>query len=395
MTLMRFLRFAGWPAATGFLAAVLVLVGHALWRDGVTVNVPFLDSRDATASTAHNLNIPQTLTEPDEWGGVVSYRNAVKRASPSVVNIYTQAVETRRPSIFDHPFFQQMFNNSELPVQKRMQSTLGSGVIVSESGYILTNNHVINGADEILVSLSDGRETRARLIGADEEYDLAVLKIDLDNLTAITVGLSSELEVGDVVLAIGNPFGYGQTVTQGIVSATSRFGRSGKAVHNYIQTDAALIPGYSGGALIDAYGNLVGINSAVTAQDNSYGISFAIPADIAIRVQSDIVEFGRAIRGWLGVEAERLTPGIAQRLGVKSSNGVVITQINDNSPAELAGLQPLDVITRINGQAIVNIDILSAQISQIRPGEKVQFEIWRNGEPRNVEAVIVEKPDAS
>ena len=231
-----------------------------------------------------------------------------------------------------------------------MQSALGSGVIVSESGYLLTNIHVIRGADEVVVQLQDGRETQATLVGVDEENDLAVLHIKAEKLTAIRIGAPRNAQVGDVVLAIGNPFGMGQTVTQGIISATGRHGLGISTLENFIQTDAAINPGNSGGALIDAQGNLLGINTAILdrlGNSSLDGVGLAVPADTALLSLKDIVEMGKVVRGWLGVEAQPVTPLIAQQLNLQAINGVVVTAIFNNGPAHKAGLTPGDIILKL------------------------------------------------
>lgn len=279
-----------------------------------------------------------------------------------------------------------------------MQSALGSGVIVSEDGYILTNNHVISGAEEITVLLRDGREARAILIGTDRESDLAVLKITLDNLTAIRVGTPGNAQVGDVVLAIGNPFGVGQTVTQGIISATGRDGLTvglSEFESNFIQTDAAINPGNSGGALTDAYGNLLGINTAIINKargSTPIGIGFAIPADTAMKVLQDIVELGHVVRGWLGIEAQQLSPKLAQSFNLDFTNGVIITAIYNNGPAHLAGLRAGDVITRINQQPVGDGRNSMIQISQSKPGDSVAIEVLRNGKIQIIQATVGTKP---
>jgi serine protease DegS len=311
-----------------------------------------------------------------------------------VVNIYTRKqVQRRHHPLFDDPLFRHFFNHSDLPQQQRMQSALGSGVIVSTEGYLLTNNHVIEGAQEILVLLHDGREARATLIGSDPESELAVLKIDLDRLTAIQIGRPANARVGDVVLAIGNPFGVGQTVTQGIISATGRYGLGINTYENFIQTDAAINPGNSGGALVDAYGNLLGINTAILDKTGySVGISFAIPADSAMKSLADIVRYGSVVRGWLGLEAQQLTPALAQSFGLDSTNGVIITAVYSQGPAHLAGLNPGDVITHINNVSVGDGRQGMNQIAETTPGSKVTIRLVRSGQPLELEAVIGVRP---
>ncbi|HMW73722.1 MAG TPA: trypsin-like peptidase domain-containing protein, partial [Cellvibrionaceae bacterium] len=352
------------------------------------------------------LRSPQTVVEPTAlapqnfaagFSGPVSYAEAVKRAAPAVVNIYTRTkIQERRRRLIEDPLYRHFFNSADLGRQERMQSALGSGVIVSESGYLLTNIHVIRGADEVVVQLQDGRETQATLVGVDEENDLAVLHIKADKLTAIHIGAPRNAQVGDVVLAIGNPFGMGQTVTQGIISATGRHGLGISTLENFIQTDAAINPGNSGGALIDTQGNLLGINTAILdrlGNSSLDGVGLAVPADTALLSLKDIVEMGKVVRGWLGVEAQPVTPLIAQQLNLQALNGVVVTAIFNNGPAHKAGLTPGDIILKVNGQAVGNGTLGMQEILKARPGQAMAIEIWRQGELKTLNAVLGSKPD--
>ncbi len=388
MSLTRLLSYVGWPAATGLLLALLVLVLFPQLRG----QLPGANGEQQPFALKAGNGLRN-----GQWSGPVSYADAVKRATPAVVSILTYK-KLKRSRLADDPLFRHFFNQSDIPQQTRMQAALGSGVIVSTSGYLLTNNHVISGAEDINVLLRDGREAQARLVGTDTESDLAVLKIELDDLTAINFGDPGSAQVGDVVLAIGNPFGVGQTVTQGIISATGRDGadlRLSALESNFIQTDAAINPGNSGGALTDAYGNLLGINTAIwdrTSRANSVGIGFAIPADTAMKVLDDIIEFGHVIRGWLGIEARQLSPQLAQSFNLNSTNGVIITRIYNNGPAHLAGLLPGDVITHINHLPVGDGRQGMLQIAQSRPGASVDIEVLRNGVAQTIEAVIGTKP---
>ncbi|MGL6161100.1 S1C family serine protease [Microbulbifer sp.] len=334
--------------------------------------------------------------------GPVSYADAVNRAGPAVVNIYTRkAVPQRRHPLFDDPLFRRLFNSMNLPQQERMQSNLGSGVIVSDDGYILTNHHVVDGADAIVVLLADGREAQAQVVGSDSNFDLAVLKITLSSLTVIEVGEPEKAQVGDVVLAIGNPFGVGQTVTQGIISATGRYlenSGTGSYLQNFLQTDAAVNPGNSGGALVDAHGRLLGINTSILNQSGySGGISFAIPSNIALKVMQDIIEFGHVVPGWLGIEAQAMNPQLARSFGLSSSNGVIVTAIYNQGPAHKAGLKPGDVITHIDGIPINDgrrAVAPMAAMATLRPGDTVSITFIRNGKENTVNATVSEKPKA-
>lgn len=380
-TLYRIVRYMSWPVITGLLAAAVILL---LFPQGLN-NRSDVETADLSP-------------EADaEWSGPASYASAVRRASPSVVNIYTQKKLARaRHPLLDDPFFQRFFNSRNLPQQQRMQSSLGSGVIISADGYILTNNHVVNEADEIVVQLQDGREAMVEVVGRDPETDLAVLKVSLDQLTPISLGDPNQVKVGDVVLAIGNPFGVGQSVSQGIVSATGRNGLGLNTFENFIQTDAAINPGNSGGALVDAYGNLLGINSAILDRTGySVGIGFAIPGNTAIKVLEDIVKHGRVIRGWLGVEASQLKRQAAIQLELDPPSGLVITNIYQGSPAHLAGLLPGDVITRINDYWVVDNDRSMNLIANLSPGDSVKLEVLRSGEKTTIMAVAGTRPNVN
>lgn len=378
-TLLDYLR---WPAVVGLLIALITLQLF-----------PELNPRTRDSQPPH---APFVLAGNQYDHQVASYADAVNRAAPSVVNIFTRKKINRTTHrMFNDPLFRYFYNSADIPRQERMQSALGSGVIISEQGYLLTNNHVIYGADEIVVQLQDGRESKARVIGVDIENDLAVLKIELDRLQAIPVGAPQGARVGDIVLAIGNPFGMGQTVTQGIISATGRYGLGISAFENFIQTDAAINPGNSGGALIDVHGNLLGINTAILdriGNSDLDGVGLAVPADTAVRTLKDIVEFGRVVRGWLGVEAQSLTPQLAHSFQLSSTNGVLITRIYNNGPAHVAGLQPGDVIVKINDELVGNGARGRQQIAESRPGETVAIEFYRNGKLEKVEAVLEKKP---
>lgn len=380
-SLYRIVRYISWPVITGLLAAAVILL---LYPQGLN-NHSDVETADLS---------PEADTE---WSGPASYASAVRRASPSVVNIYTQKKLARaRHPLLDDPFFQRFFNSRNLPQQQRMQSSLGSGVIITADGYILTNNHVVNEADEIVVQLQDGREAMVDVVGRDPETDLAVLKVNLSQLTPISLGDPNQVKVGDVVLAIGNPFGVGQSVSQGIVSATGRNGLGLNTFENFIQTDAAINPGNSGGALVDAYGNLLGINSAILDRTGySVGIGFAIPGNTAIKVLDDIVKHGHVIRGWLGVEASQLKRQAAIQLELNPPSGLVITNIYQGSPAHLAGLLPGDVITRINDYWVVDNDRSMNLIANLSPGDSVKLEILRNGEKTTMMAVAGTRPNVN
>ena len=335
---------------------------------------------------------PVSDTPPGEH--MTSYATAVDKAAPAVVNIYTTKVIAERHSpLFDDPLFRHFFNKQGDTADQQRETSLGSGVIISAQGYILTNNHVIAGADEIAVALHDGRTTQAKLVGADPDSDLAVLKIALTDLPVITLGHSKNLRVGDVVLAIGNPFGVGQTVTSGIVSALGRNSLGINTFENFIQTDAAINPGNSGGALINAHGNLIGINTAIFSQTGgSMGIGFAIPISLARDVLTQIIEHGHVIRGWLGVKIQDIDPQLAESFKLNSTDGVVITNIVLNGPADKAGLDRGDVITHIEDKKVRDVRETLDQISTHKPGERITITIIRDGKVQTKQATIIERP---
>jgi serine protease DegQ len=302
-----------------------------------------------------------------------SFRAAAQKASAAVVSINTSKSARRNPHAND-PWFRFFFGDQD----NEPQVGLGSGVIVSPGGYILTNNHVIEGADEIEVILNDSRRSRARVIGTDPDSDLAVLKVELDKLPVIVLGNSDALQVGDPVLAIGNPFGVGQTVTSGIVSALGRNQLGINTFENFIQTDAAINPGNSGGALVDANGNLLGINTAIYSRSGgSMGIGFAIPVSTARQVLESIVKEGQVTRGWIGVEPSDLSPELAETFGVKGNEGVIITGVLQNGPAAQAGIRPGDVITRVSGEPVLNVSELLSRVAALKPGTPAAFVVRR------------------
>ncbi|NOX08118.1 MAG: trypsin-like serine protease [Gammaproteobacteria bacterium] len=326
--------------------------------------------------------------------GPVSYADAVAIAKPAVVNIYTRKLVTeRRQLMFNNPIMQYFFGKNLSQQRQRLQTSLGSGVIISTQGYILTNNHVIAGADQIKILLADGRTVQASVVGSDPDTDLSVLQINLDNLPSIIIGESNSLRVGDVTLAIGNPFGVGQTVTLGIVSAKGRNQLGINAFEDFIQTDAAINPGNSGGALINAYGELIGINTAIFSKSGgSQGIGFAIPVNLAKDIMKQIIEHGSVVRGWLGIEAQDLNAELARSLSFKGNHGVLISGIFRNGPAHLAGLQPGDIITHINNKAVSNARNTMNQNSRLKPGTTIQLRIVRMGNEFEKQVRLIRRP---
>ena len=327
-------------------------------------------------------------------GAVVSYSAAAKQASPAVVSI-TASKAPARNARNDDPIFRYFFGDRQRQLQAEPQVGLGSGVIVSRDGYLLTNNHVIDGADDIEVSLTDGRQARAKLVGTDPETDVAVLKIELDKLPAITFGDAERLEVGDVVLAIGNPFGVGQTVTSGIVSALGRNQLGINTFENFIQTDAAINPGNSGGALVDAAGNLLGINTAIYSRTGgSLGIGFAIPVSTARQVMEALIKDGRVTRGFLGVEQRDLTPEIAQTLKLPIKQGVLITGVLQSGPASAGGLRPGDVVVSIGEVPVTSTRQLLNAVAALRPQAVAALGVQRGDKALGVNVTVGQRPAA-
>jgi serine protease DegS len=331
----------------------------------------------------------------DSRNGPVSYADAVEIAVPAVVNIHTAKVITRRVHpLLQDPVFQQFFGDHFAKARKEIQTSLGSGVLISEQGYVLTNNHVIEGADQIQVLLADGRSATATVVGIDTDTDLAVLFIHTDNLPSLVIGDSGKLRVGDVVLAIGNPFGVGQTVTSGIISATGRNHLGITAYEEFIQTDAAINPGNSGGALINTRGELIGINSAIYSRSGgSQGIGFAIPINLAKGVMTQIIETGHVVRGWLGIEAQDLTPQLAKTYGLNYRPGMLIGGVMVDGPAGKAGLELSDIVVTINGETIEETSEAMKTISGQPPGTVITLTGYRKDVPFTLQVQVMERPE--
>ena len=369
--LSKMIDFVWLPVVTGLAVAALLLLF-----------LPELRNFGGPTSQMGNFSTA-------EWLGPVSYSNAVKKAAPSVVNIYTKTTVKRSNHLpLKHPFFKRLKKQQS----DRVQGSLGSGVIMDSAGFIVTSLHVVDSVDEILILLYDGRELPATMVGTDPETDLAVLKIDAESLQNISVGNPDQIEIGDVVLAIGNPFGMGQTVTQGIISATQRNGLNLTILENYIQTDADINPGNSGGALIDARGNLLGINTAVLNNENSEGIGFAIPANEVQKVLTHIIDHGRVIRGWLGVEAIEITPTVATQLSLDFTTGLLVTGVVKEGPTHVAGVLPGDIVTSIDGISVTDRHRSINQITEIFPGQPIALVIKRGTELLEITATAGERP---
>jgi serine protease Do len=372
--------------STAVLAVVIAgLIGGVAASLCVTHTVPVF------VSSAHAATYDQ--------GGFTTFAPVVKHVSPAVVNISSSKVVKNSQmgggGMLDDPFFRRFFGG-RMPQQEpreRRSESLGSGVIISPDGYILTNNHVVEGATQVKVSFADQREFPAKVIGTDKPTDIALLKIDQKNLPVLALSDSSRTQVGDVVMAVGNPFGLGQTVTMGIVSAT------GRSLHgqieqfeDFIQTDAAINPGNSGGALVNARGELVGINTAILAGDGggNQGIGFAIPINLARNVMDQLLKTGKVTRGFMGILPQEVTPDIAAGFGNPGLKGVAVAQVEPNSPAKQAGLKVGDVITAINGAPVTDVNQFRLQVAGMAPGTKADLKIVRDGHDQNVNVVLAE-----
>ena len=368
-----------------FSQVVTVLV--AMWFVVATLKPEWLNQRPLGANGV-------TLIEAvSSASGVVmpgSLSPAAKVASPAVVSIATTQAKAPKQNYQNDPWFRFFYGERE---DDTPQQGLGSGVIVSPEGYILTNNHVIEGAQEIEVTLSDSRHAIAQVIGTDPDTDLAILRIKLERLPVITLGNSDTAQVGDRVLAIGNPFGVGQTVTSGIVSALGRNQLGINTFENFIQTDAAINPGNSGGALVDVNGNLIGINTAIYSRSGgNMGIGFAIPVSTARQVLEGIVRDGQVTRGWVGIEPMEVTPELAETFGLKSTEGVIVTGVLQNGPAASAGLLPGDLLQKVAGQPVRNVGELLTQIAALAPGKSVKLDVVRRQQSLTLEVTPAQRP---
>ena len=369
-------------ACLGLLFVLRVLYPHLLetGKQAIVINQVESTSTNASANIAR-----------------VGYSSAAKKAMPSVVNIFTSSkVAAPNPNdqfkddpLYKHFFGEQPDNNEE----DQPESSLGSGVIVSAKGLILTNDHVVASADEIEVALADGRKLSAKVVGTDPDTDLAVLQVDAKDLPAITFAASDKLNIGDVVLAIGNPFGVGQTVTQGIISALGRNHLGINTYENFIQTDASINPGNSGGALIDADGNLVGVNSAIYSRNGgSMGIGFAIPASLARQVMEQIAVSGSVTRGWIGIEAQDITPELAESFKLPQARGSLIAGVLRNSPADVAGIRAGDVLLAINNKDVADSSSMLNLIAVLKPNEKAVLKIARAEKQIEIKVTVGKRP---
>lgn len=359
--------------------------------------LPFLYAKFASPLFIADAKPPLPQIEAKQ----TSYAEAVSLASPAVVSIQTHLrIPQERHPLMQDPMFPFFFgdNFSTTDEPDNTEQGLGSGVIINKQGYILTNNHVIQDATSITVKLPDNRVAKARIIGKDKDTDIAVLKIELDKLPVIPMGASKTTRVGDIVLAIGNPFGFDQTVTQGIISATNRpqipsAHQTGQLLNNLIQTDAAINPGNSGGALIDAHGHLIGINMSIFSQTGGYiGIGFAIPIDTAKAVMTELIDNGHISRGWLGTVLQDMSPEMKYHLGFKEDSGIFIRSIYRGSPAQISGILPGDIMTKIDNTPLNDTHHAVQQILTLKPGQHYPIEVYRRGKPLTLSVLIGEKP---
>lgn len=377
----RIARFLLQFTIVGLAMAFLIVWWRPQWVFGNNGQVVKITNGPAAA--------PATLTQAS-----MSFAPAVAQAGPAVVNIHAaKIVEERRNPYYNDPLMERFFGNSGSPPRRILERTLGSGVTVNADGYIITNHHVIKGAEEIQVALHDGRVRPAEVVGTDPETDLAVLKVDPGDrqLPAITLSPGDNLSVGDIVLAIGNPYGIGQTVTMGIVSATGRTELNVATYENFIQTDAAINIGNSGGALINSRGELVGINTAILNRETgAQGISFAIPVELAANVFAEIVKNGHVVRGWLGIRGAELAGGPGAP-APPTMRGVPVASVMPGGPADTAGVRAGDVIFAIEGQEVNDARILQNRVAGIEPGTTVELQVQRDGQLRTVRVRVAER----
>lgn len=376
------------------LFAQATTVGLALLFVVATLKPEWLRRGPAVLSTPVSNEVSIRQVAPPEGtprAPAASYADAAQRAMPAVVSVYTTK-EIRRGPYSEDPLFERFFGDRFRQQAERVTS-LGSGVIATADGFVLTNNHVVQAADEILVALGDGRRVEAKLVGADPETDLAVLRIEAPNLPVITFGRSEDLRVGDVVLAIGNPFNVGQTVTMGIVSALGRTGLDLSRYESYIQTDAAINQGNSGGALVDTHGNLVGINTAIFSRSGgSIGIGFAIPTTIVTQVMEQLIKTGKVVRGYFGIEPEDITPEMVDALKLPRKEGVIVRGVQRSAPAGKAGIEPGDILLSINGEPVQDTPRMLTQIAQLAPGSVARVKVIRGGKELEIAVTVGERP---
>lgn len=376
------------------VAAALTVGGAIVYRDaGATEDTPLGAARGVRRSG-------MVMPSSDPGFAQQGFTAIAKRTMPAVVNISsTKTVRQQNQDLipfFNDPLFQRFFGDQfrqQIPRERREQS-LGSGVVVRSDGYILTNHHVVDGADEVKIAFSDGRESAAHIVGTDPKIDIAVLKIEEQDLPALSLGDSSQVEVGEIVLAIGNPFGLGQTMTMGIVSATGRGGLGIEDYEDFIQTDAAINPGNSGGALINVRGELIGINTAILTPGapGNVGVGFAVPVAMASLAMDQILEHGKVIRGFLGVSVQPVTPAIAEAFGLNGAGGALVGDVTDDTPASRAGIREGDIVLEVDGRPVEDPRDLQLRIAQDAPGTRVNLTVYRDGRKRQMQVELAELP---
>jgi serine protease Do len=381
---------------------------RSLWAAGVLSLAGVFAGLHATQNSAPAIDLKRD-EQPVNRGQLerASFSEVVKRVSPSVVKITTETRAKRTsargnqglpPGLEDHPLFRDYFGGrgGAPDMRQAPQAGLGSGVVISSDGYIATNNHVVEGADTVTVSFNDGREMTAKVVGRDPQTDIAVIKVEAKDLPAVTFADTSRIEVGDRVLAIGNPFGIGETVTSGIVSAKSRnvgILADVEGYEDFIQTDAAINPGNSGGALVDVDGRLIGINTAILSRSGGFqGVGLAVPANLVSHVADSLVKTGKVVRGYLGVNIQTITPALAQSFKLQGNRGALVSEVVPGAPAAKAGLKEGDVITAVNGQAVVDANNLKLQVSSLAPGAKLNLDVLRNGDKQQITATAGTRP---
>ncbi len=382
--MQRFWLLFAQTVTVGLAIWFIVIVLKPDWAGGVGDNL-----RQVRSGAPVSWQVASANSTP----GQGSYRDAAKRAMPSVVNIFTTKEAKRQNNPFmQDPLYKKFFGDGGGDPDDK-QFSLGSGVIISPEGFILTNNHVIEAADEIEVALSDGRKTAAKVVGTDPDTDLAVVKVDLHNLPAITLGHSDQARVGDVVLAIGDPFDVGQTVTMGIISALGRNRLGINTFEDFIQTDAAINPGNSGGALVDTNGNLLGINTAIYSRTGgSLGIGFASPVTTVKTVMESIISSGQVVRGYIGVEPQDITPELAESFGLNTQTGAIIAGVVKGGPADKAGIKPGDILVAVEGKQVVDITDMLTSIAQLTPGSTAKLTLLHKTKQMDVNVVIGRRP---
>ncbi|MDP0590221.1 MAG: trypsin-like peptidase domain-containing protein [Candidatus Endonucleobacter bathymodioli] len=367
----KLLQICGWPILFGFIVSIGVICLKPELAGLTSSPMAYFFSPTTTLVSGFKQN---------------SYNSAVKKATPAVVNISTKTVINQEKKFVEIPPHIKINKNN-------IETSLGSGVIINPNGFILTNNHVIQGADHIIVGLRDGREVYATVVGTDSDTDLAVLKIRMTNLPYIHLADSTKAKVGDIVLAIGNPFGLSQTVTMGIISATGRHNLQLNTYEDFIQTDAAINIGNSGGALINAYGDLIGVNTLLfSIGGGNESIGFAIPSEMARFVMNSIMRHGYVIRGWLGIESQSLNNSLAKAYQIDADAGILISGVYETGPADQAGLRRGDILIDINGSKTIDGKLLMNLVAQITPGSKVTLGVLRNGKKINLKALVAKRP---